>query len=241
MGWSLRARLILAVLLVLESACAQHVEVVPTRVDGFAPWSDEVPPHRLTAGDEIDLHFLVNPELNDAKLVIGPDGRVTVPLLGPVLADGLTVAEFRAKLEAGYASKLRVADLDVVVRTYGSARIYVGGEVKAPGVLPLQGPTDVLQGVMMAGGMLNTARSGEVVLIRRRADHVPMLRTLNLRRFAGSADPRDDVRLQASDVIYVPKSSIAEFDLFVDQYLNQSLPFTRSLNYNVGGLSQSLF
>ena len=222
-------------------ACTQHITVVPAHVDGFAPWSDEVPAHRLAAGDEFDLRFLLNPELNDTKLVVGPDGRVTVPLLGAVTAAGLTVPEFRSKLESGYASKLRVADLDVVLRNYASSRIFVGGEVKTPGVLPLQGPTDALQGVLMAGGFLPSARSDEVVLIRRRADRVPMLRTLNLRRYAGSVTSADDLPLQPADVIFVPRASIAEFDLFVDQYLNQALPFQRSLNYNLGGIGQSLF
>jgi protein involved in polysaccharide export with SLBB domain len=134
-----------------------------------------------------------------------------------------------------------VADLDVVVRTYASSRIFVGGEVKTPGVLALQGPTGVLQGVVMAGGFLPTARSDEVVVIRRRADHVPMLRTVNLRRYAGSANPLDDFPLQSSDVIYVPKSSVAEFDLFVDQYLNQALPFQKSLNYNLGSGGATIF
>ena len=238
----LRPRLILASLILpLLAACTQHISIVPTRVEGFAPWSNEVPVHRLAAGDEFDLRFLLNPELNDAKLVIGPDGRATVPLLGAVQAAGLTVPEFRQQLQTGYASKLRVADLDVVVRNYASSRIFVGGEVKTPGVLPLQGPTDALQGVLMAGGFLPTARSDEVVLIRRRADRVPMLRTLNLRRYAGSVTAGDDLPLQPADVIYVPRASIAEFDLFVDQYLNQALPFQRSLNYNLGGIGQSLF
>ena len=219
----------------LLAACVQHVDAVPTRVQGFAPWSEDVPAHRLAAGDEIDLRFLLNPELNDTKLLIGPDGRVTVPLLGPVVAGGLSVNDFRAQLQRAYASKLRVADLDVVVRGYGSSRIFVGGEVKTPGVLPLLGPTDVLQSVLQAGGFLNTARTDEVVVIRRRADNVPMLRTVNLNRYAGSVSPADDIPLRAMDVVFVPKSDIASFDLFVDQYLNQSLPFTRSLNYNLGG------
>ncbi len=225
----------------LLPACAQHVTIVPAHVDGFAPWSNEVPPHRLAAGDEFDLRFLLNPELNDTKLVVGPDGRVTVPLLGDVPAAGLTVPEFRQALETGYASKLRVADLDVVVHNYGSSRIFVGGEVKTPGVVPLQGPTDALQGVLMAGGFLPTARSDEVVLIRRRADRTPMLRTINLRRYTGSVTAADDLPLQPADVIFVPRSNIAEFDLFVDQYLNQALPFQKTLNYNAGGIGQSLF
>ena len=220
---------------ILLCGCVQHVTAVPTRVGGFAPWSDEVPAHRLTAGDEMDIRFLLNPELNDAKLVIGPDGQVTVPLLGPVVAAGLTVAEFRAKLEQAYASKLRVADLDVVLRGYSSSRIFVGGEVKTPGVLPLIGRTDVLQGVLQAGGFLDTARTDEVVVIRRRADNTPMLRTVNLNRYAGTVNPADDIPLQAADVIFVPKSDIASFDLFVDQYLNKSIPFTKGFDYTAGG------
>jgi protein involved in polysaccharide export with SLBB domain len=241
-GPFVRSRLILAILSSFSlAACTQHISIVPSHVDGFAPWSTEIPQHRLASGDEFDIHFLLNPELNDTKLVVGPDGRVTVPLLGDVAAGGLTVPQFRKQLEADYASKLRVAELDVVMRNYASSRIFVGGEVKTPGVLQLQGPTDVLQGVLMAGGLLPTAQSDEVVLIRRRADRTPMLRTLNLRRYTGSVDAADDLPLQPSDIIFVPKASIAEFDLFIDQYLNQALPFQRTLNYNVGGVGQSLF
>ncbi len=152
----------------LLAACTQHISIHPSRVRRVrALVRRGAAAHVIAAGDEIELRFLLNPELNDAKLIIGPDGRVTVPLLGPVTAGGLTVAEFRGKLEQAYASKLRVADLDVVIRTYGSSRIFVGGDVKTPGVLALQGPTDVLQGVLMAGGFLH------VRPLRRGRPHPP--------------------------------------------------------------------
>ncbi len=213
--------------------CAIHTSVVPSHVEGFAPWVDETPQHLLAAGDEIELKFLFNTELNE-RLTVGPDGRVTAPLLGPVQTAGLTIPQFTDQLEHAYAPKLRVPNLDVVMRTYGSARIFVGGEVKAPGVLAMTGPTDVLQGVLLAGGFLPTARSNEVVVIRRRPDHTPMLRTVDVHRLIGHVDPNDDFPLQAADVVYVPKSSIAEFDQFIDQYINQALPFQRSINYNLG-------
>lgn len=233
-------RLLACVLVLLVGGCAQHLSIVPTHIQGFATWSDAIAPHRLAAGDDVELKFLFNPDLN-ARLTVGPDGRMTAPLLGPVQASGLTIAEFTKQLEQAYAPKLRVPTLDVVVRLYASSRFFVGGEVKAPGVLPLVGPIDVLQGVVMAGGFLPTARTDEVVVIRRRADNVPMLRTVNVNRYAGQATVADDFPLQPSDVIFVPRSDIAELDLFVDQYLNQSLPFTRSLNYNLGSGGAPLF
>jgi protein involved in polysaccharide export with SLBB domain len=221
--------------LVLLAGCAQHIDVQPTNgaVQGFAPWSDAPAPHRLVAGDEIELKFLLNNELND-KLMVGPDGRVTVPLLGPITAQGQTVEDFTKSLETAYAPKLRVPKLDVIMRNYGAARIYVGGEVKTPGVLAMAGQMDVLQGVVAAGGILPSATLEKIVVIRRRADHTPMMRTVDLRGAIGHADARDDFPLQAADVIYVPKSGIAEFDMFVEQYLNAALPFQKNVTANIG-------
>jgi len=223
--------------LIMLAGCEQHIAIDPSKAQSFAPWSDLPAPHRLAAGDEIELKFLLNTELND-RLTIGPDGRVTVPLLGPVEAQGLTIAAFTRQLEAAYAPKLRVPDLDVIVRSYGAARIYVGGEVKSPGVLAMAGQMDVLQGIVAAGGALPTATLAKVLVIRRRADHTPMMRTVDLRRAIGRPDAAqaasDDFPLQAADVVYVPRSNIAELDLFVEQYLNQSLPFQKNVTANIG-------
>ena len=215
------------------AACVGHTEVVTTRLQEFANWSDAVPTYRLGAGDEVELKFLFNTDLNE-RLLIGPDGRVAVPIVGSVDAGGQTVEEFREALARAYNGKLRSTQLDVVVRTYGSSRIFVGGEVKSPGVLALTGPIDVLAGVTMAGGLLPTARVDEVVVIRRRRDQKPMLRTLDLRRFSGQVTAEDDFPLRSGDVVFVPKSGVAEFNQFVDQYLNQSLPFQKGLFFNVG-------
>ena len=215
------------------AACVGPPEVVTTRIQEFASWTDAAPAHRLGAGDEVELKFLFNTDLND-RLLIGPDGRVTAPLVGPVDAAGQTVEEFRQTLARAYMGKLRSTQLDVVVRAYGSSRIFVGGEVKSPGVLAFTGPVDVLVGVTMAGGLLPTARVDEVVVIRRRRDQKPMLRTVDLRRFSGQVSAEDDFPLRSGDVVFVPKSGIAEFNQFIDQYLNQALPFQKGLFFNVG-------
>jgi protein involved in polysaccharide export with SLBB domain len=228
-SWRITGAFIASVL----SGCAQHLDIIPTHVDGFAPWTAEPEAHRLAGGDEIELRFTLNPELND-RVMIGPEGQVTVPLLGPIDAAGKTVPEFTDILKRRYASVLRVADVDVLIRGYGSERIFVGGEVRTPGVETIEGPTDVLQGVMMAGGLLPTARMDEVVVIRRRADQKPMLRTVNLKTLISTGAPDEELHLQPYDVVYVPRSSIAEFDLFIDQYLNQAIPFQKSINVNIG-------
>jgi protein involved in polysaccharide export with SLBB domain len=182
-------------------------------------------------------------------VTVGPDGRVTVPLLGPVLAQGLTIPQFTAMLKSRYASSLRVPELDVMMRGYGSERIYVGGEVKTPGLIQLTSRVDVLQGLLLAGGVLPTARIGQIAVIRRNAQNQPMLRLVSMRDLVG--DPAalarenarggsgDDFPLQADDIVYVARSDIADVDLFVDQYFNQGLPFQKSINANlINGIVQ---
>jgi protein involved in polysaccharide export with SLBB domain len=219
------------------AACNEQIPLHPTAAQRFAPWTDSAPEHRLGAGDEFELRFLFNTELND-QLTIGPDGRVTVPLLGPVMAQGLTIPQFTVMLKSGYARDLRVPELDVIMRGYGSERIFVGGEVKAPGVIPLIGRIDVLQGLVLVGGVLPTARLGHIAVIRRDAQNQPMLRLVDLRHLVGNpaalarplASGGDDFPLQAGDVVYVTRSNIADFDLFIDQYFNQALPFQKNIN-----------
>jgi protein involved in polysaccharide export with SLBB domain len=218
----------------LLTACVQHIDVVPTHVEGFSPWTEEHPAHILGEGDELDLRFTLNGELNE-RTTIGPEGQITAPLIGSVDAAGKTVAQLTVVLKQRYAPLLRTPDLDVLVIGYGSSRIFVGGEVRTPGALTITGPTDVLQSVILAGGALPTAKLSQVVILRRRADRTPMLRTVNLKRLVGQGATGDDVELRPFDVVFVPKSDIASFDLFIDQYLNQAVPFQKSINANIGG------
>jgi protein involved in polysaccharide export with SLBB domain len=235
------------VALLALGGCNERIPLHPSAQTRFAPWTDTAPEHRLAAGDSIELRFLFNTELNDT-LTIGPDGRVTVPLLGPVLAQGQTIPAFTAMLKSRYARSLRVPELDVVMRGYGSERIYVGGEVKNPGLIQLTSRVDVLQGLLLAGGVLPTARLGEIAVIRRNDQNQPMLRLVNMRDLVGNPAAlmreqtqggADDFPLQADDVVYVARSDIADVDLFVDQYFNQALPFQKSINANlINGIVQ---
>jgi len=53
------------------------------------------------------------------------------------------------------------------VRSFGSQRVYVDGEVAKPGMIPLTGPTTVRQAISQAGGFLYTGNATDVLLIRR--------------------------------------------------------------------------
>ena len=73
---------------------------------GYATWSDDEPSYRLYPGDELDIAVPSAPELNKT-VTIQPDGRVSLPLVGPVMVADRTTLEAEDALDGAYASQLR--------------------------------------------------------------------------------------------------------------------------------------
>ncbi len=215
----------------LLGACAGSIEPEERHPQGFQPWSDELPVYGFMPGDELDIKLLYNPEFSD-RVIVAPDGYIHLALIGPVRALDRPPAELANELHQRYAIELRRPELSVVPRQFGSEIIYVGGEVQRPGVFKLAYRMGVLEGILQAGGFLETARTDQVVLIRRNCQSKPMLKVVNARQIIeGKAG--DDVPLHRFDIVYVPRSSVAEVNLWIDQYINRNLPFTRSFSYTI--------
>ncbi|MBB2198177.1 MAG: polysaccharide biosynthesis/export family protein [Gluconacetobacter sp.] len=227
-------RLPVVLLAVCFAGCVQHLDPKPHSARNFAPWTNDPVPYRLSPGDVVALQFTLNPELNENELSIAPDGTITAPLLGAVDAAGLSLVELKKNLQRRYRAYLRQASFDLLIHSYGAAQIYVGGEVKTQGIYPLKGATDAMQAVVTAGGAIDSAKLAQTIVIRRRGDGRPMMRTVDLRHYLNTADTRDRVMLQPGDLVYVPKTEIASFDIFIDQYLDKSVPFNKTFNYNMG-------
>jgi protein involved in polysaccharide export with SLBB domain len=197
----------------------------------YATWREDEPEYRLYPGDVLDVTAPSAPELT-RTVVVQQDGRITLPLIAPVMAANRSVLEMEADLSQAYSAQLLRPEVDVSVKQSAPLKIFVGGEVKNPGVYDMPGDINALQGVIMAGGFLPTSRSKEVVVIRRGVDGQPMMRTVDLRAAIYHPSGGDAVALRRFDVIYVPRSTIAEIDIFVDQYLRQTLPIQFSYLIN---------
>ena len=230
----LRSFLLLFFSGLLLAGCGQtSMQADKTSPAHFAPWSDEKTEYTVGVGDEVEVKLPYNAEFSD-RVTVGPDGRFTLPLIGEVRAEGRTVADLTAELDSRFSKDLRSPRVQVAIRNYVSQRIFVGGEVSKPGVYTLQGRIGLLEAIIMANanGSLDTGRMSKVVLIRRSKDGEPMMRTVDLTNFIrGSAN---DVPLQSSDVVFVPKSTIAELNQFMEQFVTRMIPFQRSFIYTIG-------
>ena len=198
---------------------------------GYASWNDNEPAYRMYPGDVLDVSAPSAPELA-RTVTVQPDGRIALPLIAPVMVADRSIAEIEGELAQAYSSQLLRPEIDVSVKQAAPLQIFVGGEVKNPGVYAMPGDINALQGVLLAGGFILGARRQEVVVIRRGLDGRPMLRTVDLKAAIYNPAGHDAVPLRRSDIVYVPKTGLGELDDFVTQIRN-ALPI--QFSYVIGG------
>ncbi len=222
------------VLMMLTACTRTWVAPQYQRPASFATWVDSTPSvYRIQAGDELSVVLPFNGELN-YRGPVAPDGTLTMPFAGTLPAAGLSVAQLGESINKALAANGVTGNAHAAVAiAQTSSQVYVGGQVGKPGEVALRPGMSVLQAIIAAQGLLDTARTNEVVLIRRSPDGRPMLHTINLDSLTHQGDANQDVVLQSSDTIFVPKSSIAEVDQWVEQYIDKVLPFNRGLDYTI--------
>jgi polysaccharide export outer membrane protein len=208
---------------VLLSACAART---PSATPPLAAPFDPAAPYTIKVGDSLDIRFYKTPELN-VEVPVRSDGKISLELVGDVQAGGLQPEELARALTERYASELMEPRVSVIVRSFGG-QVFVGGEVRSPSAVPFSTGLTALQAIHGAGGFLETARRSDVVLIRREG---PAFKgyTLELTRPLSGEAFEQDVQLQPSDIIHVPRSRISNVNLFVEQYIRNNLPVQPAL------------
>ena len=232
MADAVRLHVFWLLLLLLPACTGQEIFVSNRQTEGFAPWQETVPVYRIGPNDKLNIRFRLTPELNETVLV-GPDGSIAMRATGRVQVLGMSAAEAEGAIARAALVVLRNPEVSVSFEDAAASQVFVGGMVRRGGAFPLTGRRGALEAVLLAGGFENEARMNEVVLIRRNPDNRPMLRTVNLQSFAASAATADDVPLFPGDIIFVPRSRVAEVALWVDQTIGRTIPFSRAFSYSI--------
>lgn len=170
----------------------------------FEPAPDEE--YRLGRGDEITVDFAGRPDLQ-AKLVVGPDGRITLPLAGDIMLAGLTRPQAAAAIQTALSKFYDNLSAQVTVTKYTSNRVLVLGAVTAPGEYTFEGTPTLLAALTRAGmpaGADKIAEIPEECAIYRGNDQVVWVQ---LKQLIQSGNTLADLRLRRDDVVYVPSGS----------------------------------
>ena len=178
----------------------------------------------LSPGDELEVKFFFAPELNERQFV-RPDGKITLLLVGEIVAEGKTPSELQSELKDLYAKELKQPEVAVIVRSLADQVVYVGGEVNRPTQVELKGTLTAIEAIIRAGGFNpQTAELRNVVIVRHQ----------NGKRYGCALDFSDTLAGKAStpfylaphDIVYVPRTVIAQVTQWIDQYINKMIPRT---------------
>jgi len=99
-------------------------------------------------------------------VAVRPDGKITIPLVGDVQADGLTPERLKAQLQQALSDYINKPDITITVMQVNSKKYFITGGVNRPGQYPLVIPTRVFDALSGAGGFQNFANTKDIVIVR---------------------------------------------------------------------------
>ncbi len=197
-GFYLLASLVLA-------ACANNAPVEPPqRMD-----SGLLEEYRIGVGDSLEVNVWRNPELS-VSVPVRPDGKISMPLLGDIVAAQLTATELSNNVVAGLQEYVRSPQVTVIVANPSSAdfqrRVRITGAVQSPQSIPFREGMTVLDLVLLAGGTTEFAAPNRAKLYRKINGELKIY-PIYLNDLINKGKVASNYPLQPSDIVTVPERS----------------------------------
>jgi polysaccharide export outer membrane protein len=173
--------------------------------DSTAPGPDGAAvPQAYVIGAEDVLGVLVwrEPEMS-GDVTVRPDGIITLPLIGEVVAAGLQPGTLRDHIQSAASRYLTDAKVMVVVRQINSRKAFITGEVATPGAYPLAGPRTVMQLIALAGGLTEFADSNNITIMRTENGRQLSFK-FHYKDVARGKSLAENLLLQPGDTVVVP-------------------------------------
>jgi polysaccharide export outer membrane protein len=171
--------------------------------------------------DELQKAIATAPYGQARVVAIRPDGNISLPFIPDIRASGLTLPEITRVVNKQYASIIADMQVSVLLKDVVGNLVFIDGEVNRPGVFNMRGPLTVQQAIAMAGGTKSTAEPRTVLLLSKAPDGSIAPRTVDLTAINATTD----YTLGRDDLVYVPRSTIAKANIWVDQNVKGLLMF----------------
>jgi len=176
-------------------------ELFSRKISTFAPGTNvPVPSNYLIGpGDQLSVQLFGSQNRN-LRLVVGRDGRVNFPELGPIEVIGKTFDVVSSEIEARVARQIIGTQASVSMGNVRSIQVFIMGEVKKPGSYTVSGLSTVTSALYASGGIQPTGSMRDIQLKRQGAT----VRRLDLYDLLLRGDTSSDATLLPGDVIFIP-------------------------------------
>lgn len=188
-------------------------------------WS-RVPEYLIVPGDRLGVNF--GPQTGGANDLIRearvrPDGRISVFPVGDAVAAGLTLRELERSLTGMLATQMRDPRVTIQLLEAAGNQVHVIGRVEKPGSYPVGPFTTVVQAITLAGGFTDDAARNSVIVFHRDGARTVKVARQRVDRALKQGDLREDLVLSRFDIVYVPRSSIGNVNVFTKQFFTDQV------------------
>jgi polysaccharide biosynthesis/export protein len=157
----------------------------------------------IGSGDILEITTWKEVDFTREEILVRLDGMITFPLINDIQAKGRTPMQVKQDIEEKLKAYVETPIVTVTVRTSGSKRFYILGEVVNTGEYPLVKGLTVLQAFALAGGFTEWASKNEIILMRNE-DGKEKIYRVNYKNLIKGKDFSQNIKIQADDTIIVP-------------------------------------
>ncbi len=158
-------------------------------------------PYQLEVEDTLDISVYGEPDLQHVEVPVRPDGMISFAFIGDVMAAGRTVEEIRKEMSTRLGQYLRSPEVTVIAKQFAQKKVYIGGEVKNPGVVYLGGREGTLLDALYKAGLVTDKADLDGAYLMR-ANKIVATDFRQLVR----GNLNSNVRLMDQDLVYVPEN-----------------------------------
>jgi polysaccharide export outer membrane protein len=153
-------------------------------------------------GDVLEVFVWRNEQLS-RQVTVRPDGKISLPLIQDLHAEGLTVIQLRDEITRRLRQYVQNPTVTVIVNQIKSYKISVLGKVSSPGLYQITTRTTLVEAISLAGGFTEWANKRKITVIRSEEGKKKKLR-INYKKIVSGKDPSQNIILQRGDTIIVP-------------------------------------
>jgi polysaccharide export outer membrane protein len=176
--------------------------------------------YTVGVGDVLTIRLREGVKLSESDATVMSTGTIVISFI-ELEAAGHTIPEIREQAQQELSKYIRDFSVDLIVKEWRERKIFILGEVERPGVYNFSAGMTTIQAITLAGGFKNTAVLSDMRIIRGKLDNPELIR-VDLHKTAKGKDARD-ILLAQNDVIYVPRSTIGDWNNFINLYIRPTL------------------
>jgi polysaccharide biosynthesis/export protein len=133
-----------------------------------APQAAVAADYLINPFDELRIDVFGEPDLSLTELPVSPTGRIVMPMVGEIKAEGRTAAELSNDIARALHRYLRNPQVAVNVTEFTSQKVTVGGAVRSPGAFPVTRQVTLMEALAMGQGLSDYSKRGEILVFRRK-------------------------------------------------------------------------